>query len=247
MITILTQTKLLCAINTRNSACQFKNSGITCDSAEKLDLKKEFQILSNSLSPNKKSFDHFYLNAPIDEIPENVFIDIKFKLICIINSNFTRIHSNAFESTAVYTTLYSDISENSKLSNSPPDYDIYKAFSSLVNLEELQINLDGDVVHDVPDNAFNKFGQLNFLKSIEFKGNYEISRIGNFVFKNTPKLTNIYYSIKAIHSISSHAFDFSYYQPVTIHIKSTQINESCLETGIFQGSAVDLYLRLGNI
>ncbi len=75
LITVLIETKLLNAINTRNSGCQVENIGITCKSSEKLELKKEFQSLSNSLSPNEKSFNHFYLDAPIDELPDNVFID----------------------------------------------------------------------------------------------------------------------------------------------------------------------------
>ncbi len=98
-------------------------------------MKQEFENISNNLDVSNKAFDEFNLNAPIDEILENVFIDIKFKFIIIINSNFTRIHSNAFYGTSNYAEgywyYYWDFT--SKLSNSPPNYDLYEAFSSLVN------------------------------------------------------------------------------------------------------------------
>ncbi len=87
-----------------------------------MDLKQKFINIRNNLDENEKTFAYFDLRAPIDEIPGNVFIDIRLECITMSESNFTRIHSNAFNSTCLYGKIHSDFSSAPKLSNLSPDY-----------------------------------------------------------------------------------------------------------------------------
>jgi len=154
-------------INTQNPGCIFYiPNKIECKSNEVLDLKEEFKAISNTLNEDEKTFDEFYLNASIDEIPENVFSDIKFTSIYITASNFTKIHSNAFNGTSDQIKYFIDWSHDSKLRDSPPDYDIYEAFGSLVNVIHLDIRLETEIFHKIPEHAFDKSNQLNYLDTI---------------------------------------------------------------------------------
>ncbi len=230
-------------INTQNPGCTFYwPDTIGCESNEILDLKKEFMRISNELGANNKTFTQFYLNAPTDEIPENVFIDIEFEKIYMF-SNFTQIHSNAFNSTSLYTQEYNNLSADSKLRNNPPEYDFYKAFNSLVNLTDLVIRTDGDTVHEIPDYAFSN--QQTLLKQISVYGG-PISRIGNYAFFNLSSVTLIDIS-PPIQKISAHAFDFQFSSDAILRLDlfQRQLDENCLEDGIFQNPSRKIYLNLG--
>ncbi len=221
---------------------------ITCSSEEILDLKQEFINISNYLDDSNKTFDAFGLIAPTDEIPENVFIDIKFNRISISKSNVTRIHSNAFKSTSQYTSSFYYNSElSSKLRNIPPDYDFYLALSSLEKLVDIHINLDSDIVHEIPDHAFDRTdNQFIYLIEISFNRNYSISRIGNYAFYNMTAIKKIYFNVNSIQNISAHAFDFqsSSNTILDIDMSSAQLDETCLEDGIFHSTNRKLELSL---
>jgi hypothetical protein len=210
-----------------------------------LDLKQEFINISNELNENSKTFEEFYLNAPIDEIPENVFIDVKFGKIKMY-SNFTRIHSNAFNSTSPITDDFYHWTFYPKLRNCPPDYDFYEAFSSLVKLEELYISLDSDTVHEIPDYAFNRLiNELIYFKNINIYASL-FSRIGDYAFYNLPSLVFIGFGSNLIENISAHAFDFqlSSDSNLGIDLSGAQLDEECLEIGVFQSSLRKIHLDL---
>ncbi len=198
---------------------------------------------------NNKTFEEFILSAPTDEIPENVFIDIKFKWIKLMYSNFTRIHSNAFNCTSNYTEVYLHSPGNpSKLRNSPPDYDFYEAFSSLVNLKILYIRLDSDTVHEIPDYAFDKSNNQNTnLETINLWAN-SISRIGNYAFYNLLSIGVISINANSTQNISAHAFDFQFSSDtiLSIELNGAQLDESCLESGVFQSPLRKIQLDLSN-
>jgi hypothetical protein len=236
-------------INTQNSGCRVSwPQQIECDSNEILDLKQQFLNISNNLDSDHKKFNYFYLIAPTNEIPENVFIDIQFEKIYIYESNFTRINSNAFNSTSFYIETFSHNAQStSKLSNSPPNYDFYEAFSSLVNAVEIDINLDSDTVHVIPDYAFsNSSHQQKNLEIIDFNGNYTISRIGNFAFHSMPFIRIIGFNVYSIQTISEHAFDFQFSSDVSLKIdlSGTQLDENCLESSVFQSALRKMHLVL---
>jgi hypothetical protein len=224
--------------------------GILCSSEEILDLKQEFINISNNLDENNKTFSYFSLAGPTlgDEIPENVFIDIKFNSITISKSNVTRIHSNAFNRTSQYTwRFYYNSDHPSKLRNIPPEYDFYLALSSLEKLVDIHINLDSDIVHEIPDHAFDRTNnQFKDLTEIQFNRNYSISRIGNYAFYSMATIRNISFYVNSIQYISAHAFDFQFFSDtiLNIHMSSAQLDETCLEDGIFQSPNRKLELSL---
>ncbi len=214
-------------------------NNITCQSFSYLNLSEEFIDISNNLNQDKKIFEKFILNAPTDEIPENVFIDISFKQIEIQRSNLKRIHTNAFKSTALYTEYYYHYSYDAmgcKLSHEPPYYDFFSALNSLVEARELLINLKSYSVQVIPENAFRmSVKKQNNLKSIHFSGKYEILSIGNYLFHELSSINLIFFDIPRIHFISANAFDFQITKNSSIEIlmNSTQLDENCLEPRIF--------------
>jgi hypothetical protein len=242
-------------INTQKAGCQVFwyedspqfTSNIKCESNEILDLKQEFQNISNNLDANKKTFAYFYLNASVHEIPENVFIDIKFYRIFIEESNFTRIHSNAFDSTSDYTNNFWDQSSAPKLRNSPPDYNLYEAISSLVYLRYLCISLDSDTVHEIPDYAFGKSSnQQNDLLDIDIRGHFSISRIANYAFYNLPSIERINFEVNSIQYISAQAFDLQFSTNIIsyIFLTNAKLDENCLESGVFRSPMRNIFLDL---
>jgi hypothetical protein len=231
---------------TENNACFVDwPEKITCESNKILDLKQEFLNISGFLEDDRKKFQYFYLKAPIDELKENVFIDIKFINIKI-DSNIIRIHSNAFKSTAMYTFSYEDTSHfNSRLRNSPPDYDLYAAFSSLIKAESIQIILDHNFKNEIPDYAFKKINIPQIaLEEIVFEG--DISKIGNYAFWELTNLRFLGFNVKSVEFITSHAFDFKF-SHVNINLNMTQLNEGCFETGIFSSALYNPNLNLSNV
>jgi hypothetical protein len=184
------------------------------------------------------------LNAPIDESPENVFIDIKFETIHIHESNITQIHSNAFNSTSLITQYYIDWISVAKLRNSPPHYDIYEAFSSLVSLKELDIKLDAESLDEIPDFSFNNSNdQQNYLQNISY--DCFISTIGNYAFYNLPALRSIDFYSCTIQNISAHAFDFQFFSDSIVEINLLKFVE--IETEIVYEDILSmrkLYLNL---
>jgi hypothetical protein len=242
-------------INTQNSVCEvIVPDSIKCSSQQILDLKQEFKNISNNLNENNKTFAEFLLDTPTlgDEIPENVFIDIKFNSISILESNFTRINSNAFisSSTSQYTTgFYWASASSSKLRNEPPYYDFYLALSSLEKLDYLYINLDSDIIHEIPDHAFDRtVNQSIHLNRLYFNGNFSISRIGNYAFYSMSTIKYIYFFVNSIQYISAHAFDFQFSSDTIaeIYMNGVQLDETCLAYGIFQSPIrkMELFLSI---
>jgi hypothetical protein len=99
------------------------------------------------------------------------------------------------------------IKKLSNLSNSPPDYDLYKALSSLVKVSYIEISLS-DGSHKIPENAFQDInGFQNNLKHLVFReDNYSISRIGNQAFALLPSLTDLTFRQIPIRYISAKSF-----------------------------------------
>ncbi len=108
-------------------------------------------------------------NTAIEELPENTFEDINFDKITIMNAfNLSLIHTNAFTTTE--KSLKEVFISNTSLKNSPPIHDIFRAISSMVNIEGFYIF--NPLIEEIPDNAFRPVnGSQNDLKNIGFYQN----------------------------------------------------------------------------
>ncbi len=226
---------------------------INCDTDQNFDIKKEFQRISQNLTNNEKHFTEFRLsNAPINELPENTFEDIIFNEIGIHRTeNLTFIHTNAFIGPTANVTRSLTLTQTNKLSNNPTDnYDIYAAFSSLVNSETLVICLESNKSHEIPENAFsNNNDLLKNLNEIEFKGDFSISKINNNSFIGLPDLkTWVTFSFIPVEYISARAFDLLNASNYTMEIslQNCSLTESSFESGVFSGSQRTLMIDLSN-
>jgi hypothetical protein len=222
---------------------------ITCPLST-VDIQKELKAISDELSDEKKHFDMFVLDAPIEELPENVFYDLTFDEIVVNNAtNLARIHYNSFNSTVNVSKSYRNyVYYASKLRNNPPKFDLYAALSSFVNLEVISLSLEYNSVHDIPDHAFRDInGKQNNLEYIEFNGYFILSRIGNYAFYDIPNLSFIRFNSITIKNISAHAFDFydSNERILSIFMQNSSLNEKSFAAATFSNSKRPLQVSLG--
>jgi Leucine-rich repeat (LRR) protein len=131
-------------------------------------------------------------NTAITQLEENTFYGITFEEIYIFSATKLKlIHTKAFNET-ISVTKYFRIDctpENCLLSyktpgiNWPPNYDIFKALNSLINLEE--IYLYNTNITEIPANAFQN---LKNLKRINFDFS-PIEKIENNAFYDLNELS----------------------------------------------------------
>jgi hypothetical protein len=225
---------------------------VICRTNENFDIRQEFELISSTHPSDEKLFDQliiYYL--PVQQLPENTFFDLQFTQISIHETfNLTNIHTNAFNSTSDATeNLY--LIGTKSLVNNPPDYDLYAAISSLTNLKTVTINLNENMIHEIPENAFRNInGPQSNLEVIAFKGNFSISRINNNAFSAIPNLHRwILFSYIPIQSISASAFDFSQssQDKLEIHLNGCGLNETSFDDNVFSGSQRPLFVNLGLI
>jgi hypothetical protein len=231
--------------------CQIDGNDLSCDANyTSFNITAEIEYLSQTLPQNEKNFENLIIQrTSIEEIPENVFQDISFNFVQIFDAeNLKRIHTNAFNNNTAYNLrkqFY--ISSPNQLRNDPPDYNFWKAFSSLVYIKDLEISL-ADGSHEIPDNAFEPInGPQNDLMFIVFdKNNFDISRIGSNAFSEIPNLMSLSFHDIPIGNISTNAFDFknSSTQTLGINLINCGLSETSLEEGVFSDAKRPLILDL---
>jgi len=234
--------------------CQMTGKDLDCNANfGSFNLKAEMGYLSNTLSGDQKNFETLIIRQTnIEELPENAFLDISFDYIEIFDTqNFKRIHTNAFNNnTVLYLKKQIYISLPSKLRNDPPDYDLWKALSSLANVVDIDISLD-DGSHEIPDNAFQVINgpQNNLLYMVFEPSNYTISRIGNNAFFELPNFSVLSFRGIPIVTIATNAFDFktNSENPLTINFENCSLTESSFEEAVFSNANRPLTLELSMI
>jgi hypothetical protein len=203
------------------------------------NITAEIEYLSQILPENQTNFENLIIQrTDIEEIPENVFQDLSFNYVEIFNAeNLKRVHTNAFNNKTAFNLRkrFYILSPN-QLRNEPPNYNFWKAFSSLVYIKDLEISL-GDGSHEIPDKAFEPInGPQNDLMFIAFdKNNFEITRIGYNAFSELPNLNALSFHDNPIRNISAKAFDFktSSTTLLNINLLNCSLTEISLEEGVF--------------
>ncbi len=235
--------QMFSAINSQDYEykCQIEWKSLNCDTNfQYFNITIEMRFLSCNLSEEERNFERLIIQGTnIEEIPENVFQDISFKYVDIYNTkNLKRIHTNAFNNNNTVFNLRErfKISSPNQLRNDPPDYDFWKALSSLTYVSSIDISL-GDGSHEIPDYAFEPMnGEQNDLSRIVFESNnYEISRIGNYAFYRLPNLSALYFFHIPIRTISAQAFHLNKNstQKLSISFHNCILSQTSLEEGIF--------------
>ncbi len=206
---------------------------ISCGGSESITLKTIFHELSPKLEKEKKHFQEFHLNnKAIEELPENTFEDITFDKIEIRDAfNLSLIHTNAF--TGTEKNLKELLISNTSLKNSPPIHDIFRAISSMVNIERFYIF--NSLIEEIPDNAFIPVnGSQNNLKDIGLYQN-KITKIGNNAFKHFNYLLSLGLEQNKLDHISENAFSFETFNDniFGLFLYNNSINSSSFESGAF--------------
>ncbi len=235
--------------------CHIDGNDLKCDvNYYNFNIRAEFEYLSQTLSEDKKKFEKLIINKIlIEEIPENVFQDISFNNVEIFNVPYLeRIHTNAFNNITAFNLrekFY--ISSPHQLRNYPPEYDFWKAFSSLVFIKDIEISFDRGS-QEIPDNAFEPInGMLNDLQFIKLykehfdASDYHIIRIGNNAFSKIPNLSVLVFENIWISNISAKAFDFetSSTQPLNITFDRCLLRETDFKKGVFSDAKRPLNLH----
>ena len=242
-VIINTNPILSCDVNKTTRVVTCKDQG---------NLAEQFRQLSAGLSDDWKLLNRVDIKYPIVTIPSNVFHDLSFYNIMIYNStNLERIHNNCFQSTRKVTKRFV-FSQTfvSKLVNDPPVYDLYKAISSLVNLEQVFINLGSHMIHEVPDRALQRtaFEQQKNLKFVEWYGYFTISRIGSDVFTDLPNVEQIVFKFVHVQQIDKNAFRMpknDHAKRMNITFLNTSLTEKSFEPGVFANMGRPVLLNLG--
>ncbi len=209
--------------------CFCNADGISCSGNQTIDLKTIFDGLSSTLEEGKKHFRQFSLsNTALSELLENTFGNITFDYISINDAkNLTRFQTNTF--TGINQSIKEFDVHNTPLNNYPPNYDIFTAFSSMTDLEVLNIMYTN--LEEIPENAFRPLNGLqNNLSSVNFYNN-KISKIGNNAFKYLNSLTELQFISNSVDIIPENAFSFSdtsekrlYIFLTACHLKNTSFS-----------------------
>ncbi len=215
--------------------CHCDNDSISCGGQNPIDLKNIFHNLSSTLKSDKKHFKSFGLNnTAIKELPENTFGDITFESLFISNApNLSSIHTKAFSGTDSHGLTYQFNIYNTSLKNSPPNYDIFQAFSSMVNIE--LIYLTDNMIEEIPDYAFRPINGSQNKLSLLYISDNTIKKIGNFAFKDLNDLSSLTIDSNKVSHISKNAFSFEKPSDSKIEIDLTNLplKGDSFESGAF--------------
>ena len=112
-----------------------------------------FKSISSKLNQSQKHFDCLKIrqsNTTQDFVlDDNSFYDISFDNF--IGENIKFIHHNAFGGTSKAIKKF--ILRNDYVNHQPPEYDVWKLFNELVNVERINVHLN---INQIPSNAFNQ-------------------------------------------------------------------------------------------
>ncbi len=226
---------------------------MVCDIDANFDIKQEFELISQIQPDSEKHFKKLLLYyASFTELPESAFADITFDEISIRETqNLTFINTKAFIGPTANVTKILTLSQRNQLRNNPPNYDLYAAFSSLTNLESIDICLESYTSHEIPEKAFRQiYGPQNNLKEINFRGDYNISNINDNAFYELTNLSAwIHFGFLPVGYISSGAFDFESPSEETlqIHLQNCFLTEYSFGNNVFSGSQRPLNIDLSKL
>lgn len=172
--------------------CVCESKIIKCEGNQSFNLKLIFQKISEYLNEDEKSFNFFLLNnEKINEFEENVFADITFRFITIIDAkSLQKISANAFKGNEKTIEVFEQRGDM-KLKNMTQ---LFVAINSLESVVSITLNLFE--MKSLPSYAFYNLnrlqelnlinGQLNYIsaKSLSFEKKSDESLIIDLTFNN---------------------------------------------------------------
>lgn len=229
--------------------CRCSNDRIIiCGEQIKYSLKHIFQDLSNSLSKNDKHFSDFvFENTVIEELEDNLFGDILFENITIINAkSLAKIKSNAFNNTAKSVRHFEQRGPT-KLGNWYLNQ-LFDALSSLVNVRHISLELNS--MKSFPSYAFTSENRQSRVESFRLRAD-SLTQIPNYAFYELHNLKYISLKSDQISRIAAHSFDFEMPSNniITIDLRGNQLTVSSFELEAFLGTKrpIHLWLQSNNL
>jgi hypothetical protein len=190
-----------------------------------------FLNMSEHLNDDQKHFNALeYDGDMISELTETLFYDITFDsidFVCQPATDLKRINTPFFNNTPI-ASVVRDISFRScfGLENSPPDYDLFEALNSLMNIEKIylsKVNLSL-----IPEGTFRQKRLKIF--SI-FENPYQQFTIGDYAFYECDQLNSVWIVSTNMNYISKNTFNIK-------NPSQTQLN-LYLQENNFDGSSFD--------
>lgn len=231
--------------------CRCQDGRITCDGEYSYSLKNVFDKLNRSLQHDQdRIFDEFVLNnTDISELVDDVFGDIRFKRIRLVDAlSLRRVGPNVFQRNGHLIEEFIAMGE-SLLGEDAYSSELFDAFNSLVNAKKIWLNRNR--LRSIPTVAFGKRSDANFqMEELNFNKfsskNGNIRRIGNFAFYYLNRLTHLYLSHQRITYLPANAFDFERPSNSTLYIYlgNNKLNNTSFEKGIFLNSKRPIHLEL---
>lgn len=240
-----------CPMNYLINPCKCSEGRITCDGEYNFNVRAVFHKLNRSLRYNEdRTFEQFTLNnTEIAELPDNVFGDVRFSSIKIVDAlSLRRIAPNAFGTSGQFIQEFIVMGE-SLLGEEAFASDLFDALNSLSNAKKIWLNRNR--LRSIPTVAFGKNPTVNFqleeLNLNKFSSrNGFIKTIGNFAFYYLNNLKYLYLSHQRINYLPANAFDFERpsNQTLYIYIGNNKLNNTSFEKGIFLNSKRPIHLEL---
>ena len=168
------------------------------------NLTHVFENINKSVGLEDKTFNELMIaNTETLELHENIFKDIRFKKLWIMENNLTRIHSKVFFKT--YSTVKEVYMNLNSVKNSE-NYQIFEALSSLTSLEVLSLDLGIHSIGQIPEYAFkNVKGTQSNLREVNING--LIGSIGQYAFAQLPNLRRLRV-LDQLYTVGSHSLEF---------------------------------------
>ena len=200
------------------------------------NIQEVFKSISNNLEGTEKHFSQIHISQTKNLNKENYLVlnessfwDITFDQftgydIKMIDNDAFGESSSKIKSILIYYPI----------AHKPPEYDVWKMLSSLVNVQFINVRTD---INEIPSQAFTPLnGKQTKLNTI-YNSNYNKLIIKKMAFYNLENLTSIHFFHPEIQKIENEAFSFNKKssQRLIIHFWYCIMNDSSFDSGSFDG------------
>ena len=225
--------------------CLCSDNRITCGQDIKYSIKHIFHELSSHLPKNERHFSAFvFENSAIEEFDDNMFADVLFDNITIINAiNLAKIKKYAFNKTAKSVRHFEQVGQ-SKLAKRFVNQ-LFDALSSLVNVRHMTLELNA--MKSFPSYAFTSDGHQSRprVEWFDLKAD-SLTTIANYAFYELHNLRHIRLKADRLQLIAGHSFDFEMPSNhiLNIDLRNNQLTVKSFEIEAFIGTKRPINLML---
>ena len=195
-------------------------------------LQKVMYRASKNLQENEKHFKYVVFKAVNDNqasLNQDSFADITFDHF--VGREIKKINTKAFGSAS--SKIKGFLCQDCEIENSPPDFDVWKALSSMSLLEDVNIGLNAS---EIPSNAIVPTdGKQSQMQSLTIKSKQNLTIRSN-AFHNMKHLYEIKFDHTKFAKFEKEAFKFSEQSGLlSLEFYNSSIKADSFENGTFDG------------